>query len=361
MKYLFFVQNEGRGHMTQALTVAEELKEQGHELVGVIMNKNPERQIPSFFSEEIGAPIFFIRSPYFLINKDGLGIDFKKSIVFNILRLHSYIKSLKTIHLLYKKLKPDVIINFFEPLCGLYNIFFKNSRPCFSLGHQFFMEHPQFPKPKGFLKDQEYVVFYNHITSYGSKSLLALSFTEESDCLDKKIIVCPPLIRKEIRELQPESKDFILSYILNAGYFEEIKDWAEKNPNQKIEAFWDKKDAPETTEFGNNLLFHKLSGQKFIRLLKDCHTYISTGGFDSIAEAAYLQKNILMVPTKNHYEQLGNAHDAKRAGLAVFDNFFNIDLALENKKTRPEDPGRIYKEWVDKNYQKIIKIITATN
>lgn len=361
MKYLFFVQNEGRGHMTQALTVAKELRDLGHELVGVVMNQNPERQIPNFFSEEIGAPIFFIKSPYFLINKDGVGIDFKKSIIFNLLRLRSYIKSLKTIHSLYKKLKPDVIVNFFEPLCGLYNIFFKNSRPCFSVGHQFFMEHPKFPRPKGFLKDQEYVVLYNHITSYGSKNLLALSFTEEEDQLNQKMIVCPPLIRKEIRSLQPETKDFILSYILNAGYFEEIKEWAEKNPNQKIEAFWDKKDAPEITTFGNNLLFHKLSGQKFIDLLKDCRTYISTGGFDSIAEAAYLQKNILMVPTKNHYEQLGNAHDAKRAGLAVFDNFFNIDLALEIQKTRSEIPGQVYKNWVDKNHDKIIDLITKIN
>lgn len=358
MKYLFFVQNEGRGHMTQALTVAEDLRERGHKLVGVVMNQNPEREIPDFFKNGIKAPLFFIKSPYFLINKDGVGIDFKKSIVFNFFRLRSYIKSLKTIHSLYKKLKPDVIVNFFEPLCGLYNIFFKNNRPCFSVGHQFFMEHPSFPRPKGYLKDQEYVVLYNHITSYGSKNLLALSFTEESDRPEQKMIVCPPLIRKEIKELKPESKDFILSYILNAGYFEEIKEWAEKNPNQKIEAFWDKKDTSEITTFGNNLVFHKLSGQKFINLLKDCQTYISTGGFDSIAEAAYLQKNILMVPTKNHYEQLGNSHDAKRAGLAVFDSFFNIDLALENQKTRSEEPGRVYKNWVAKNEQKIIEIIT---
>jgi len=36
MKYLFFVQNEGRGHLTQALTVASELRNQGHQIVGAI-------------------------------------------------------------------------------------------------------------------------------------------------------------------------------------------------------------------------------------------------------------------------------------------------------------------------------------
>jgi len=93
-------------------------------------------------------------------------------------------------------------------------------------------------------------------------------------------------------------------------------------------------------------------------LLQDCTTYISTGGFESICEAAYLQKNILMVPTKNHYEQLCNTYDAIRANLVVTDSFFNIDLALENQKNRSEEPGRLFKNWVDSESDKIINIIT---
>ena len=68
-----------------------------------------------------------------------------------------------------------------------------------------------------------------------------------------------------------------------------------------------------------------------------------------------------MVPTKNHYEQLCNAHDAKRAGLAIFDSFFNIDLAISNQKTRSEEPGRIFKDWVDSESNKIIDILTLKN
>ena len=116
MKYLFFVQSEGRGHLTQALSVSESLRKQGHEIIGVVMNQNPLRTIPDFFVEGVGAPIHYIKSPYFLVNKEGTGIDFRKSVLFNVLRLSSYIHSLKTIHKLYKKNKPDVVINFFEPL-----------------------------------------------------------------------------------------------------------------------------------------------------------------------------------------------------------------------------------------------------
>ena len=103
MKYLFFVQSEGRGHLTQALTVAKEIRGLGHELVGVIMNQNPIRKIPDFFIDEIGAPIHYIKSPYFLMNKEGNGIDFSKSVIFNLFRLKAYIQSLKVINKLYKK------------------------------------------------------------------------------------------------------------------------------------------------------------------------------------------------------------------------------------------------------------------
>lgn len=358
MKYLFFVQTEGRGHLSQALCLAKMLRQDGHEIIGVIANDNPIRKIPDFFVSEINCPIHLIKSPYFLINKQGTGINFRRSIVFNLSRFFLYAKSLKKISSLYKEYKPDVVINFYEPLAGIYNLFHTHPTPCFSVGHQFFVEHPAFNKPAGHLLDYLFLAFYNHLISFNSKARLALSFTEEADCLNKKIIVCPPLIRTEAKNLIPKQEDFILSYVLNSGYFEEIKDWAASHPNQKIEAFWDKKNEPETSFFGQNLIFHQISGEKFLNLLRDCSTYISTAGFDSICEAAYLQKNILMVPTKNHYEQLGNAYDAVRAGLATMDTFFNIDLALEKQKTRQDNSSRAFKNWVDTKSDKILKVIT---
>ena len=335
MKYLFFVQTEGRGHLTQALSLAEGLRKQGHEIIGVVANDNPIRKIPDFFKSQINCPIHLIKSPYFLINKKGTGIDFRKSVIFNSSRFLVYAKSLKKIDSLHKRYQPDVVINFYEPLAGLYNLFYKPKTPSFSIGHQFFIEHPAFKKPKGHLRDRQYLIFYNHLTSHGSRARLALSFTEEIDVPSKKIITCPPLIRSEAKNLIPERHGYILSYVLNSGYFDEIKAWSALHPDQKIEAFWDKEGVVAPISFGKNLIFNPISGQKFLDLLKNCSTYISTAGFDSICEAAYLQKNILMVPTKNHYEQLCNAVDAVRANLAITDTFFNIDLVLNQQKNSP--------------------------
>ena len=359
MKYLFFVQTEGRGHLTQALSLAEQLRKNGHEIAAVIASDNPIRKIPEFFITEINCPIYKVASTYFLINKQGTGIAFNRSIIFNLSRLFLYAKSLKKINSLYKKYQPDVLINFYEPLAGLYNLFYNPPVPCFSIGHQFFVEHNSFPKPVNHFKDHAFLVFYNHLVSCKSKAKLALSFTQEKDDIRKKIIVCPPLIRSDVKKILPRREGFILSYILNPGYLEEIKQWANLHKDQQIEAFWDKKDEPETKFFEPNLKFHQISGQKFLDLLGNCSTYISTAGFDSICEAAYLQKNILMVPTTNHYEQLGNAVDAVRADLAITDSFFNIDLALAKQKTRTETSGQVFKNWVDLESDKMVKIVTA--
>ena len=39
MKILFIIQGEGRGHLTQALSLRQKLMAEGHEIVGVLVGK----------------------------------------------------------------------------------------------------------------------------------------------------------------------------------------------------------------------------------------------------------------------------------------------------------------------------------
>ena len=68
MKYLFIIQGEGRGHLTQALSLRQKLIAEGNQVVGVLVGKSPARRLPSFFVEKM-----------------GLG----KSIGYNLFRLHN--------------------------------------------------------------------------------------------------------------------------------------------------------------------------------------------------------------------------------------------------------------------------------
>ena len=49
MKFLFIVQGEGRGHLTQAITLEEILRRNGHEVVEVLVGKSSSRRLPGFF------------------------------------------------------------------------------------------------------------------------------------------------------------------------------------------------------------------------------------------------------------------------------------------------------------------------
>ena len=57
MRVLFIVQGEGRGHLTQAISMEKLLRSNGHEVVEVLVGKSESRRLPGFFSRNIKAPI----------------------------------------------------------------------------------------------------------------------------------------------------------------------------------------------------------------------------------------------------------------------------------------------------------------
>ena len=66
MKFLFIVQGEGRGHLTQALTLEEHLLREGHEVVEVLVGKSRNRELPTFLRQKLKAPLSRFESPNFL-------------------------------------------------------------------------------------------------------------------------------------------------------------------------------------------------------------------------------------------------------------------------------------------------------
>ena len=64
-----------------------------------------------------------------------------------------------------------------------------------------------------------------------------------------------------------------------------------------------------------------------------CLGYVSTAGFESICEAMYLGKPVMMVPVENQYEQACNALDAVKAGAGITNNKFIFDSFLDYLST----------------------------
>ena len=67
-----------------------------------------------------------------------------------------------------------------------------------------------------------------------------------------------------------------------------------------------------------NLEFKKFNEKEFVKDLIDCEGVICNGGFTLISEAIYLNKPILTIPIKKHFEQLINAEYVQEKGYGKF-------------------------------------------
>jgi uncharacterized protein (TIGR00661 family) len=354
MNYLFLIQGEGRGHMTQAISLSEALEEKGHTISEVWIGISPHRKLPPFVTEYFAAKIKLFRSPNFLPNKNKKGINLIDSFFYNLLRTPVYIKEMIRLARVIKSSKADCIINFYEALGNIaYNLSF-SSKPSFSIAHQYFLNHKDFKKPVGNQIQWQLLKMLSALTSFGSTKKLALSFTETADISKKKLIIVPPLLRKSIYTTNVTNQGFILVYILNPGFLNEISNWCQDNPKMHVTAFTDNPSL--ITNPPDNLKINPINGKSFMEALAACSTVICTAGFETVSEAAFLGKRIFLIPSENHFEQACNAVDAERAGIATYSDKFNsVGLSQPIQATANLHSLKL---WFNKNPDKIIDIIT---
>ncbi|WP_309399933.1 glycosyltransferase family protein [Cerasicoccus maritimus] len=359
LKFMFIVQGEGRGHFTQAMALRRLLASHGHEVTQVLVGKNDRRDIPQFFKDGIHAPVRMFRSPTFVVDANRRGILIGPTIFKNLLRLPLYIKSFFVIRRRIRRHKPDVVVNFYELLAGLSFMAFRPRKTkIMCVGHQYLLHHPEFEFPPGKVMDRTMLLFNNWMTAFGSDKLLALSFREMDDLPDRKIFVMPPLLRDEVIQLDPKPGDFILLYILNDGYAEEVANWQKQNPHVVIHGFWDRSGAEEMEEYQPNLFFHKLSGVKFLERMATCKAFVSTAGFESICEAMYLDKPVLLRPTGGHFEQQCNAIDAVKAGAGMAAEAFHLDEFMEFIQ-QDRAPNAAFRNWARRADQRFLEMLTG--
>jgi uncharacterized protein (TIGR00661 family) len=324
MRFLFFIQGEGRGHLTQALSFAALLKKEQHELVGVVVGKSPRRQVPDFFLQKIGVAVTQVESPNF--ETDGLEkkILLGKTIRKNLANAPTYWTSLQKIHALVQDTRPEVVVNFYEPLAGLYNLLFAPKLAFWAIGHQYLEKHPEFTFAPNRGLEKFLFRIHTRVTAWGASERLALSFLPKEN--HKGVQVVPPLLRQEVKELTVSQENFYLTYMVNSGYGEEVLTFARNNPEVKIKAFWDKKGAAENEYPLPNLSFHQVNDQKFLAAMAACKGLLCTAGFESVCEAMYLGKPVVMVPIAGQYEQACNALDGEQSGAGKRADFFDFGL-----------------------------------
>ncbi|MFI5148281.1 MAG: glycosyltransferase family protein [Bacteroidia bacterium] len=332
-RVVLVVQGEGRGHMTQAISMREILISAGYEISAVLVGCSSKREIPPFFYEKIQAPVTRFQSPNFVTDKTNRSIRVAPSLFYNLLLLPVFSRSIKMIDEVVKEHNPDVLINFYDPLIGLYYLFRKPSVPLVCIAHQYMFLHPEFKFPEGHRVDRSAVRLFSKLTAFGSVRKLAISFYAMENYEERGIAVVPPLLRKDVFEQKEEKKDYYLIYLLNNGYKDEIIRWHQNNQHIEAHVFCDMTETYDTLKYGENLYFHRLDDKKFLEYMAGTKGLVSTAGFESVCEAMYLGKPVFMVPVEGHFEQFVNARDAFKAGAGIFDSKFDINKFVDYVST----------------------------
>lgn len=343
MKIMFIVQGEGRGHLTQAITMEKLLRGNGHEVVEVLVGKSESRRLPGFFSRSIHAPIKQFISPNFLPTQANKRANLPRSIAYNLLKLPEYFESMCYIRQRIRETEAELVINFYELLTGLTYFFLRPNVPQVCIGHQYLFLHEGFEFPKTNRCSLFFLKLFTKMTSLGASCRLALSFCPMNEDTKRQTVVVPPLLRADVFRQESRKGNYIHGYMVNSGFSESVMQWHKKHPDTPLRFFWDHWEEEPVKKIDSTLSFYQLDDMEFLRQMAGCKAYASTAGFESVCEAMYLEKPILMVPA--HIEQECNAYDAVRNGAGIIDTNFNLSNLLEF--TGKYRPNKEFRRWVE--------------
>lgn len=363
MRFLFFIQGEGRGHQTQALALHGILTRAGHEVVAAIVGTTngpgvDARGIPTLLREGLPVPMTEVPSPALIYSRKTKSLAVWKTVRKNAVRIPAYWRAAQTIHGIVENARPDVLVNFYEVACGAYHWLYQPRIPTVSIAHQYLMLHPEFRLPRTEWAHRTLVNQVTHLTALGTTRRLALSFYDFPDDEESRIFVVPPLLRADVLTLEPEPGDFLLAYMTHHRLADDLVAWSERHPDVPLVAFWDKKNAPETWEATPSLTFHQIHPARYLDAMRRCRGLVSTAGFESVCEAMFLGKPVMMLPVPKHFEQACNAFDAERAGAGLrAASFLELDRFLDYLP-RHVSVQKQFQEWQAQTEARFLQHLT---
>ena len=197
--------------------------------------------------------------------------------------------------------KYDLVINDFEPVSA-WACYLKN-KECIGLSHQAAVLNKHAPQPK-------------HTDALGRSVLknyapAAIHYGFHFKCYDKNIFT--PVIRKQVRELQPKNKGYYTVY-LPAYNDERIIKILKAFPKTKWEVF--SKHNKKEMQL-NNISICSVNNDAFIKSMCNAEGILCGAGFETPAEALFLKKKLMVIPMKGQYEQHCNAAALKEMGVPV--------------------------------------------
>lgn len=283
MKVLYAFQGTGNGHIARAQEIIPILKK--YAAVDTLISGHQSQL-------KAGFPINFQHQGVSLLyNKTG-GISYKKILFEN--NFPAAFKTIKNIDLS----KYDLIINDYEPLtgwaCKMQNL------NMIELSHQASMSFKETPKPSK--KD----FFGELILKYYVPSERKIGFHFENYHPQIK----KPVIRRKIRNLNPHKKGFYVVYLPSFSDENIIKVLREIPVEWKIFSKYSKLQVKI-----KNVEVFPIDEIQFLKSFENCDGILCNAGFETPAEALFMDKKLFVIPIHNQYEQECNAAALDKMGI----------------------------------------------
>ena len=335
---IFIVQGEGRGHLSQAMALEEHLIAAGHTVEAVYTGSGGAQPIPDYYKKNFSNRLHLFASPYFLRTPNKKGIYVLRTLLFNLLRTILYLREVKRIRKEIILLDPEVVFNFYDVVGGLAMRKLSDSIRRIGIGHHFFLHLDEYQCDGGNRIHKWFLRFHTKLIMKSCDRILALSFRDTAG--NQQIKVVPPLVRKKFRETNHKKGSRALIYLLNEGFITDLISIAKSNPEFQADIF---SQLPADTPVPGGLRLHAISDKDFLEKMESCSFLVTTAGFDSVAEAAYMGVPLAVVPVRNHFEQRCNSMDVVNSGLGVSSEGITPDTILKIK----ESHNVSFRKWVD--------------
>ncbi len=286
MKILYAVNVSGNGQISRAL-----------ELILVLKNFG-EVDIVASGAITKGELPWLIK-----YNFSGLELVYDKNGTINILKCLKY----NDFNTFFKNVKflpvsdYDIVINDFEPItawaCRLRNV------SCIGFSHQSAVLGRQVPRPlSSNILGQLLMKWYAPVTyRYG------LHFSPFNST------TFTPVIRKDIRLSTPTMGNHHTVYLPQYAD-NDIISFLDQFKEQKFEVFSKTCEIPTVHK---NISIEPVDRQRFASSITSSKGVLCHAGFETPAEAMFLQKKLCVIPVKENFEQQCNAHVLKRMRVTV--------------------------------------------
>lgn len=283
MKVLYAFQGTGNGHVARAQEIIPILKK--HVSVDTLISGH-QSQLKAGFDIN-----FQHKGISLLYNKTG-GLSYWKTFKDN--NFLEAVKAIRDIELSHY----DLIINDFEPLTGWACKLKK--LPMIELSHQASMSFKETPKPEKRDFFGELVLKYY----VPGERKIGFHFENYHPKIKK------PVIRRKIRNLSPDKKGFYLVYLPSFSDENIIKVLKQIPVEWKVFSKYSKLQFTD-----GNIEVFPIDEVQYLKYFENCEGILCNAGFETPAEALFMDKKLFVIPIHNQYEQECNACALDKMGI----------------------------------------------